>query len=72
MPRIFPRNEGAADRTLRVLLGLGLLSLTFLGPRTAWGWVGVLPLVTGLVGTCPLYTLLGLRTCPVEGHGTRA
>ena len=49
------RNEGTIDRVLRVVLGLILLSLVFVGPQTPWGWIGVVPLVTGLVGFCPLY-----------------
>lgn len=61
------RNEGTIDRVLRVALGLVLLSLVFVGPQTAWGWIGIVPLVTGLVGYCPLYALLGIRTCPVNG-----
>ncbi|MEZ4217571.1 MAG: DUF2892 domain-containing protein [Myxococcota bacterium] len=60
-----PRNEHTVDRVLRVALGLGLLSLAFVGPQTPWGWLGAIPLVTGLVGSCPLYTLLGLSTCPI-------
>jgi len=65
--KILPRNEGAADRVLRVVVGLGLLSLVFVGPQAPWGWIGVVPLVTGLIGSCPLYTLLGLNTCPMKG-----
>jgi len=64
--RIMPRNEGMADRVLRVVAGAGLVSLVFVGPQTAWGWIGLVPLVTGMVGLCPLYTLLGLRTCPLD------
>jgi hypothetical protein len=64
--KIMPRNEGNLDRVARVALGLGLLSIVFVGPQTPWGWVGMVPLVTGLVGSCPLYTLMGLRTCPIE------
>lgn len=60
------RNEGNIDRVLRVILGLVLLSLVFIGPQTAWGWVGLVPLVTGLVGFCPLYRILGLSTCPLK------
>lgn len=56
-------NEHPIDRALRVLLGLALLSLAFVGPQTPWGWLGLVPLFTGLIGSCPLYTLLGLRTC---------
>jgi len=67
MAKIVPRNEGAADRVLPVVVGLGLLSLVVVGPQTPWIWIGVVPLVTGLIGTCPLYTLLGLNTCPLKG-----
>ncbi|SFS19439.1 YgaP family membrane protein [Yoonia litorea] len=59
------RNEGTIDRALRVVLGLVLLSLVFVGPQTPWGWVGLVPLLTGLVGTCPLYSILGVNTCSV-------
>ncbi|WP_370323407.1 YgaP family membrane protein [Salipiger bermudensis] len=60
------RNEGTLDRALRVILGLVLLSLVFLGPQTPWGWIGLVPLATGLIGWCPLYILLGIRTCPMQ------
>jgi len=55
-------NEGTVDRVIRVALGLGLLSLIFVGPHTWFGLIGIVPLATGLVGFCPLYRLLGLRT----------
>lgn len=55
-------NEGPVDRILRVGFGVLILSLVFFGPKTAWGWLGLIPLLTGLVGMCPLYTLLGIRT----------
>lgn len=61
-----PVNEGTLDRTLRIIAGLVLIALVFVGPRTAWGWIGVVPLLTGLVGFCPLYTVLGLNTCPMK------
>jgi len=57
------RNEGNVDRALRVIAGIVLISLVFVGPQTVWGWVGLVPLVTGLVGTCPLYAALGINTC---------
>ena len=60
-----PTNEGNLDRALRVIAGAGILSLAFIGPQTAWGYVGLVPLITGLVGYCPLYSLLGIRTCPL-------
>jgi hypothetical protein len=62
MSRILPLNEHQLDRVLRVVLGLGLLSLVVLGPHTLWGLVGIIPLATGLVGSCPVYTLLGVST----------
>jgi hypothetical protein len=61
---LFPKNEHKIERTLRVVVGLALLTIVFVGPKTLWGLLGILPLVTGLVGTCPLYTLLGISTCP--------
>lgn len=60
------KNEGKVDRILRVVLGLGLLSLVFIGPQTAWGWVGAVPLVTGLIGNCPLYSILGINSCGIK------
>lgn len=57
------KNEGSFDRALRVIVGVVLIGLVFIGPQTAWGWIGLIPLVTGLVGICPLYRLLGIRTC---------
>ena len=60
---LLPRNEAMWDRVLRVVLGLAGLSLIFWGPKSLWGLVGLLPLVTGLVGSCPAYTLLGVGTC---------
>ncbi|MDH3586839.1 MAG: DUF2892 domain-containing protein [Gammaproteobacteria bacterium] len=60
------KNEGAIDRTLRVIAGAALVSLVFVGPETPWGWIGMVPLVTGLVGNCPVYSLLGISTCPIK------
>lgn len=66
MANILPTNEGTLDRALRIVLGLGLLSLTVTGPHTAWGYLGAIPLLTGLIGSCPLYTVLGFSTCPMK------
>ena len=55
-------NEGALDRILRVVGGVVILALAFVGPKTAWGYLGLVPLVTGMVGFCPLYALVGLST----------
>jgi hypothetical protein len=57
------QNEGTFDRVLRVVLGLAVLSLVFFGPQTPWGWLGLVPLITGFVGWCPLYAMLRLNTC---------
>jgi Inner membrane protein YgaP-like, transmembrane domain len=61
------RNEHAIDRGIRIVLGAVLLLLVFVGPKTTWGWLGLVPLATGLVGFCPLYRLLGARTCELPG-----
>jgi len=53
-----------AERVIRVLVGLGLISLVFVGPQTPWGWIGIVPILTGASGLCPLYTMLGISTCP--------
>jgi hypothetical protein len=59
-------NVHKLERTVRVVLGLGLLSLVFVGPKTLWGLVGLILLVTGLFGNCPLYSLFGFSSCPVK------
>jgi hypothetical protein len=60
----FGPNVGSRDRIVRVVLGAGLLALVVVGPRTWWGLVGLVPLATGLFGTCPAYSILGVSTCP--------
>lgn len=65
LSKILPVNEHPIERAFRVLLGIAILSLVFIGPKTPWGLVGVVPILTGLVGSCPLYTLLRIRTCKV-------
>jgi hypothetical protein len=66
MTTMFPMNEGGVDRTVRIITGLAVLSLTFVGPKSMWGLVSVVPLLTGLMGTCPMYTLFGVSTCPIK------
>ena len=61
-----PINEGALDRIIRVIAGLAIISLVFIGPKTPWAWFGLVPLLTGLVGFCPAYALFGIRTCPAR------
>lgn len=62
---LFTRNEGTVDRVLRVALGIALLLVAVTG-RGVWGYIGVVPLLTGLMGSCPLYSVLGISTCPVK------
>jgi Inner membrane protein YgaP-like, transmembrane domain len=60
------RNVGTIDRALRVVVGLALIALVFVGPQTPWGWLGLVPLATAAMGWCPLYRVLGVRTCKLE------
>jgi hypothetical protein len=76
MPRVWTRpqeqdmkiNEGTLDRAVRVLAGLVLIALTLTGTIGVWGWIGVVPIATGLIGWCPAYTLLGINTCPMKAR----
>ena len=68
--KLLPSNESSLDRGIRVALGLGLLALTVIGPQTLWGLVGIVPLATGLLGSCPIYTMLGISSCPVKSKST--
>ncbi|MBZ5639742.1 MAG: DUF2892 domain-containing protein [Acidobacteriia bacterium] len=68
MTRFFVTNEHPIERGARILVGLGLLAIAFFGPKTPWGFIGVLPLLTGASGTCPLYSLLGVSTCPARSR----
>lgn len=60
------RNEGTIDRALRVIAGIVLIVMALKGMYTPWTWIGVVPLLTGLVGMCPLYSVLGVSTCKVR------
>ena len=51
------------ERVVRIVVGLVLISLAFWGPESPWGWIGVIPLATGLLGWCPPYAMLGISTC---------
>jgi hypothetical protein len=62
---MFKSNVGGLDRAARIIAGLGLLALTLTGTIGPWGWIGLVPLATGALGTCPLYSMIGLSTCPV-------
>ena len=59
-------NVGTIDRTLRILAGLVLIALAATGTVGWWGWLGVIPLMTGLFRTCPAYSVLGVNTCPLK------
>ncbi|MDH4115688.1 MAG: DUF2892 domain-containing protein [Burkholderiaceae bacterium] len=59
-------NVGGIDRILRIVAGLVLIALTLMGVIGVWGWIGVVPLATGLLRTCPVYSLLGMSTCPTS------
>lgn len=59
-------NEGMLDRGLRIIVGLALLGMAATETVGPWGYIGVVPLLTGLIGNCPLYTMLGIRTCRVR------
>jgi len=54
------------DKILRIVAGVGLIGATVAGVLPAWGYIGIVPLATGLMGWCPLYPLLGLNTCPMK------
>jgi hypothetical protein len=56
--------EHPIERVIRVVIGLAIVSLVFVGPKTPWGWLGIFPILTGATGLCPLYTVLGISTCP--------
>ncbi len=64
MSKLLPQNTHPIERVVRVLLGLALLSLVFVGPKTLLGLFGIIPLATGILGSCPIYTLFGWSTCP--------
>jgi hypothetical protein len=66
---MFPTNESTMDRAVRIIIGVALLAMFFLYPDASWRYwtlLGIVPLATGLLGSCPVYTLLGMSTCPVK------
>ena len=64
------KNMGTIDRTVRLLLGIALIAAVFIGPQTPWGWIGVVPLLTALLGWCPLYAPFGISTCAADDAGS--
>ncbi|MBW4047655.1 MAG: DUF2892 domain-containing protein [Proteobacteria bacterium] len=61
-------NEGGWDRVVRVVVGLALILAAALGYVGVWGYIGIVPLVTGIIGICPAYSLLGMSTCPMKSR----
>ncbi|MFA7624642.1 MAG: DUF2892 domain-containing protein [Pusillimonas sp.] len=59
-------NVGGIDRALRIIVGVALIVATLMGAIGAWGWIGVVPLATGLLGSCPAYKLFGFSSCPLK------
>lgn len=60
-------NVGGLDRTLRIVVGVVLILMALTGTIGVWGWIGVVPLATGLMKTCPLYSIFGFSTCAKSG-----
>jgi NADH:ubiquinone oxidoreductase subunit 4 (subunit M) len=59
-------NVGGIDKILRIVAGIALVTMAAMGIIGMWGFIGVVPLLTGLMGWCPAYTLLGIKTCPMQ------
>ncbi|MGO3228358.1 MAG: YgaP family membrane protein [Oceanisphaera sp.] len=59
-------NIGSIDRAVRIIVGLALIAIVFVGPQTPWGWLGVIPLATALMGNCPAYSIFGIKTCKTK------
>ena len=64
--KIMKANVGGVDRLIRITAGLILIGLTLAGQIGVWGWIGVVPLLTGTFKFCPAYTLFGIKTCPMQ------
>ena len=60
------KNVGGIDRALRLIVGVALIAATLMGVIGSWGWIGVLPLATGLFSSCPAYKIIGFSSCPVK------
>jgi hypothetical protein len=61
------RNVGNLDRGLRIVAGLALIAWALMG-GPVWAWIGIVPLATGAMGLCPLYSMLGIKTCPMQAN----
>lgn len=65
-------NIGKVERILRIIAGLVILSLVFIGPQSPWAWLGLVPLATGILGWCPPYAMLGINTCKSKNDAPEA
>jgi hypothetical protein len=72
MNKLLPKNEHAVERALRVAVGIGLIGAAAMGAVGSWGYIGLMPVLTGLIGSCPLYTVLGISTCPTGNSNREA
>jgi hypothetical protein len=59
-------NVGAGDRALRIIVGLALMVMAYMGTIGVWGWIGIIPLMTGMIKFCPMYAILGMKTCKMD------
>lgn len=62
LDKVLPANEHPVERAVRIVAGIVGVALVFVGPQTNWGWFGLIPLLTGVAGSCPLYTIFGVST----------
>jgi len=69
---MFSKNLASWDRWVRLVLGAVILSLVFFGPKTGWGWLGLVLIGTAFVGHCPIYLMLGIRTCSADRQEHKA
>lgn len=68
LERAFPQNVHDVERVIRFVLGLALISMIIIGPKTSWGYLGLIFMFTAAQGSCPLYTLFGFSTCKANAH----
>lgn len=59
-------NEGSIDRAVRIIAGIALIALAYTGTIGVWGYIGIMPLLTGILGICPAYSIFGINTCPLK------
>lgn len=60
------KNIGSIERIIRAVVGIVLIALVFVGPQTPWGWIGIIPLATSIMGWCPPYAMFGISTCKTK------